>query len=161
MTGLLRVVSIATPLLLPATSAGAATRDASSDLRRVRTVEIRSTQWRKFWPEKLDELRRTVAEAIPSVVVESSDGADLIIDYEEKGDADQGTAWLATLFRLGCQSPNFGEPPSPVVDGRCPANVFVQIGMGSMSGTAPAGQSGVNDFAFTLRDAILGFAASP
>jgi len=148
-------------LLLLATSAGAAAPDTSSELLMVRTVNIRSTQ-KKWSLDQAVELRQKLDEVVPILIPDPSDGADLMIEYEESitgtTDADRATTWRATLFRLACQSREFGEPPSRIVRGKCENNLFVRIGMGKLSGAVPIGRSAKEDFASALRDAIFGFA---
>lgn len=143
-------------LLLLTTSAGAAAPDIASELRTVRTVNVRTS---RSSPEQAVELRQKLDEIIPSLIPDASEEADLIIEYSSSS-SDQGIRWQATLFRLACQSPEFGEPPSRIVRGTCENNVFVRIGMGKMSGAVAAGASATDDFAYALRDAILGFAPS-
>jgi hypothetical protein len=148
-------------LLLFATSAVAAAPDLSSELRVVRTVNVRSSQW-KSSQDQAAELRQKLDAVIPSLIPDPSDGADLIIEYEESviglTDAIQAKEWRATLFHLACQSPDFGEPASRIRRGKCENNLFVRVAMGKMSGTVAMDRSAVEDFAYVLRDAILGFA---
>lgn len=141
-------------LLLFATSAGAAAPDVAAELRAVRTVNVRTSS-----PEQAVELGQKIDAIIPSLIPDPSEEADLIIEYSSSN-TNQGTTWHASLFHLACQSPEFGVPPSRPVHGRCENNVFVHVDLDWMSGVVPAGASATEDFAYALRDAILGFAPS-
>jgi len=146
-------------LLLFATSVAAAP-GTSNELLTVRTVKVRSSR-SKAAEDQAAVLRQKLDEIIPSLIPDTSDEADLIIDYEEyvTGSSDaEATAWRATLYHLACQSRDFGEPPSRIVRGQCENNVFVRVGMGKMSGVVAPDRSGAEDFAYLLRDAILGLA---
>lgn len=149
-------------LLLFATSASAAAPDIAAELRSVRTVNVRTpSEWS---PDHAAELWQKFDEIIPSLVPGPSEEADLVIEYSEvavagSSNAGQGTTWQATLFHLACQSPGFGEPPGPIVRGKCENNVFVRVGFGKLSGAVALGASATEDFAYALRDAILGLAS--
>ena len=70
-------------------------------------------------------------------------------------DAKYRVSWTAKLYRLDCQSPQFGEKPTPPVDGRCENRVYVRVELGRMEGTADDEASAVQAFAAQLRQAML------
>ena len=64
-------------------------------------------------------------------------------------------SWTVDLYRLDCQSPQFGEKPTPAIGGRCENRVYVRVKLGTMQGTADDEASAVQSFAAQLRDAML------
>ncbi len=66
-----------------------------------------------------------------------------------------GVSWIATLYRLDCQSPRFGEKPTRPVGGRCENRVYVRVDLGTMQGTADDEAGAVQALAAQLRQAIL------
>lgn len=146
-------------LLLFATSVAAAP-GPSKELLTVRTVKVRSSRG-KVSQDQAADLRQKIDEVIPFLIPDTSDEADLIIEFEESlisSDDGPSRNWRATLYHLACQSRELGEPPSRIVRGQCENNLFVRVGMGKMSGRVPMDRSAAEDFAYALRDAIVGFA---
>jgi len=149
-------------LLLFATSVAAAP-DLSPELLTVRTVKVCSSG-DKASQDQAAELRQKIDEVIPSLIPDTSDEADLLIEFEESlisSDDGPSKRWRATLYHLACQRRELGEPPGRIVRGRCENNLFVRVGMGKMYGQVAMDRSATEDFAHVLRDAILGCAPVP
>ena len=150
------VLLLVLPLL--ATSAAAAPVK-SNELLTVRTVKVRSSR-SETSEKQAAALREKLDEILPSLIPDTSDEADLIIDYEETLSASSNdeltTEWRASLYRLACQSRELGEPPSRIVRGQCENNLFVRIALGKMHGVVTPDRGGPEDFAYALRDAMLG-----
>jgi len=149
-------------LLLVVPPATCAAQDVDLDLLSVRAIAVQTAPWRDSEPY-VDQLRKEL-RTLPGVLETSAVAADMIIEYDQinviSANKDQpvqhvGTLWQASLYRLDCQSPRWGEPPSRATGGKCRAHVHMRVDLGSMDGMAEPESSAVEEFVTRLRHALL------
>ena len=131
------------------------------DLSFVRTIAVVSGDSLISAEDLCSRLEYWLAE-YPQVRREE---ADLLIEYEESpgwaynsdptvdSPINDHVGWTATLFRLGCQSPERGGNPTSPIDGQCENGVYVRIELGRLSGFARDRESAIEAFASEIRNA--------